>query len=140
MDVATDDAVVALSPCVVRRCFLESLNVPDAGADAELDSLYERPVGLPHPAARVVDRVIRSHHNVVQSVAQLFEPGRASYDPVEAVAMANEQSLAPRSRVSPPPVHFDWAARNPSKHRRAGVVFAGNIDDARSGGVFRKKS
>src|ERR1700730_322042 len=139
MDVAADEPVVALRPCVVRRRLLEALNVPEAGTDAELDSLHERPVWLAEPAPHVIYGVIHSHYDVVQSIAQSRKPWGASNDPVEAIAMSDEQPLAERGPVYPFAMHFELAVENLGEHREARIVVAGNVYEPGTGTAFRQQ-
>lgn len=133
MDVAADDAIVTLSLGAIRRGLLEALNVPEAGANAELDSLYERPVGLTHAATDIIHGVVQSDNHVVQRITQARKPRSASYDPVEPVPMRHEQTLSPHRPMNPLPVNFELTVEHFGKHRETRIVIAGNVDQARAG-------
>src|SRR5262249_21158155 len=101
MYVTADNPIVAFRPRVVRRRLLEALNVPEARADAELDSLHERPVRLAETAPHIIYSVVQRNDKVVQGIADSGKPRGASNDPVEPVAVRYQQSLTERGPMYP---------------------------------------
>src|SRR5438132_6791076 len=57
VDMPTDHAVVALRARMGRGDLLEASDIAHADANAELDSLGQRPVGPPQRTAQVIDAV-----------------------------------------------------------------------------------
>ena len=94
---------------VGRGDVLELLDVADADRDAELDPLGNRPVRTLHGAQQVVDAVTQHDHHIIHRVAQAREPGGARNDPVELIAVHDEQTFASGGLVNPLAVNLKLA-------------------------------
>src|ERR1700757_702481 len=70
VDVAAYHPVIALGARVMCRHLLELLDVADAGRNAELQPLGERPVSLADRPAEVVDPVAEAHGELVEGISE----------------------------------------------------------------------
>src|SRR5207237_8810175 len=82
-----------------RGDVLEASDVAHTGANAELDSLSQRPVGPPQRTAQVIDAVAQHDTRIIHCIAETREPGCARDDAVELIAVHDEETLA--STTSP---------------------------------------
>src|ERR1700733_8307361 len=119
VNVSAHHAVVAIVARMGRGELLELLDVAQAGADAQLQVLGERPVGSAERTAHVVHGMAEAHHRPVQHIAELRQPARTGHALVELVAVHHQQSLAARGAMHPLAMHLELALQHVRQQREA---------------------
>jgi hypothetical protein len=135
VDVTADHPVVAFGARMRGGVLLEPEDVARRHPEAELEALGEGPVGLAEAPAHVVDEVADADGAPVHEVPELLQPGGAVHDAVELVAVQHQQALAPGGAVHPLAVHLELPAQHLRQHGKAGIVVAGDVDEAGPGAL-----
>src|SRR5437660_8051886 len=129
----TDHAVVTLGARMGRGDLLEASDVAHTDANAELDSLSQRPVGPPQRTAQVIDAVAQHDTCIIHCIAETREPGCARDHAVELIAVHDEETLAARGAVYPLAVNLKLSAQHLRHHGETRVVVAGNVNEPGAG-------
>src|SRR6202007_631108 len=100
-DMPANHTVIPLLAGMSRSDVLELPDIADADRDAELDPPGVWPIRPLHRTQRIVDAVTQHDDQIIHPVAQGGQPGSARNNPVELVAMQDQQALAARGPVDP---------------------------------------
>src|SRR5262245_26382361 len=99
MDVAAHDALQAAARRLVREALLERRDEVDRALDLALDVGREAPVRQSQGAPRAVEPSIEDEEHLVPDVAGHGQPPMAARDPVELVAVHDQEEPAIRHAV-----------------------------------------
>src|SRR5215831_21045733 len=101
MDVSAHHSIIAEARSMAGGELLELLDVAQARADAQLESLCQWPVRSAERAAQVVHPVIHTQGHAVQQVTELAQPTRAYHRTIELIAVQHQQALTAHGAMHP---------------------------------------
>ena len=130
VDMAADDAVDLAAARFVGHHLLEAADEAYRPLDPDLCPGRERPVGQPEQPPRAGDQPVDDDSKVVGTVAEIGQPAYRVDDPVELIAMDDEEAAAVGSLVQRPVGHDDAAEMGALEIPQELVMVAGDVNDA----------